>query len=112
MGKQSEIKFTVALDDEKIPERIQWEAADSGVSGKKDCGATMLAVWDNQEHTSLRIDLWTKDMPIDDMKRFFYESFMSMADTYQRATQDAMNAEEIRKFSQSFATKASLFSKQ
>ena len=110
--KQSEIKFTITLDENKVPEKIQWEAADSGISGKKDCGATMLAIWDSNEHTTLRIDLWTKDMPVDDMKRFFYESMMSMADTYQRATEDTANAEEMRKFSESFAKKSELFKKQ
>ena len=107
--KTSEIKFNVALDDNKIPEKIQWEASDSGISGKKECGAIMLSVWDPNENTTMRIDLWTKDMPVDDMKRFFFETMMSMADTYQRATEDALNAEEIRKFSESFAKKMELF---
>ncbi len=109
--KQSEIKFTVTLDENKIPEQIQWEASDSGISGRKECGATMLAIWDPKENTTLRIDLWTKDMPIDDMKRFFYENLMSMADTYQRATEDTANADELRKFSESFAKKIELFRK-
>jgi len=107
--KQSEIKFGITLDEDKIPEKIQWEASDSGMAGKKDCSATMLAIWDPKENTTLRIDLWTKDMPVDDMKRFFYESFLSMADTYRRATEDQVNAEEIRKFSEAFAKKAGLF---
>ncbi len=109
--KDSEIKFIVSLDENKIPEKIQWEASESGMNGKKDCDATMLSIWDSKESTTLRIDLWTKDMPVDDMKRFFYESFMSMADTYQRATQDSPGAQEIRKFSESFAQKAELFRK-
>jgi gliding motility-associated protein GldC len=107
--KQSVIKFEITLDEQHIPEQIQWEASDSGMAGKKDCGATMLAIWDPVENTTLRIDLWTKDMPVDDMKRFFYECFMSMADTYQRATQDSGQSEAIRKFSESFAKHTELF---
>ena len=110
--KQSEIKFAITLDENKIPERIQWEANDSGVVRKQDCSASMLSIWDSKDNTYMRIDLWTKDMPVDDMKRFFYESFMSMADTYQRATQDTSGSLEIRKFSESFAQKAELFRKQ
>ena len=106
--KTSEIKFIVTLDEDKIPEKIQWEASDSGVIGKKNCGATMLSIWDSGDNTTMRIDLWTKDMPVDDMKRFFYETLMSMADTYQRATNDKVNAEEMRKFSESFARKTEL----
>jgi gliding motility-associated protein GldC len=107
--KTSEIKFTVTLDDNKIPDKIQWEAADSGITGKKNCDAMLLAVWDSAESTTMRIDLWTKEMPVDNMKRFFFETMMSMADTYVRATEDKLNAEEIRKFSQSFAKKVELF---
>ena len=110
--KDSEIKFIISLDENKVPEKIQWEASDSGVFGRKECSATMLSIWDSKDHTTMRIDLWTKEMPVDDMKRFFYESFMSMADTYQRATQDTANAEEIRKFSNAFAKNTDLFRKQ
>jgi gliding motility-associated protein GldC len=31
----------------------------------------MLALWDQSYKNTLRIDLWTKDMPVDEMKRFF-----------------------------------------
>jgi gliding motility-associated protein GldC len=109
--KHSEIIFSIQLDDNAIPERIQWDASDSGMSGKRDCGATMLALWDPNDRTTLRIDLWTKEMPVDDMKRFFYESMKSMADTYQRATEDKENAEMMRKFSDRFAEKTGLFQK-
>jgi gliding motility-associated protein GldC len=107
--KESEIKFIVSLDENQVPEKIQWEASDSGIIGRKDCLATLLSIWDTKENTTMRIDLWTKDMPVDNMKKFFYESFMSMADTYQRATLDQSGAQEIRKFSESFAKKAELF---
>ncbi len=107
--KQSEIKFTVTLDDHKVPESIQWEATDSGVEGKRDCKATMLTVWDAKENTTLRIDLWTKDMAVDEMKRFFYENMMTMAETYQRATNDAHMSREIKLFADKFAKETELF---
>lgn len=110
--KTSEIKFTITLDSNNVPEKINWEATESGIEGVKPCKSIMVSVWDAAEDATMRIDLWTKEMLIDDMKRFFYENMMSMADTYQRATNDAENAEEMRKFSQHFATKAELFKKQ
>ena len=110
--KTSEIKFIVTLDDEKIPQSITWEASGSGVQGIKPCKATMLSVWDATENTTLRIDLWTKDMLIDDMKRFFYESLMTMADTYQRATQDATLAGDMKKFADEFGKRSELFKTQ
>ena len=106
--KTSEIKFTVTLDEEKIPQTIQWEAEDSGIEGKKDCKATMLTVWDSQANTTLRIDLWTKEMLVEDMKRFFYENLMTMADTYLRATNDAVMSREMKKFADHFAKESEL----
>ena len=106
---KSEIKFNVTLDEERIPQAINWEATDSGVAGVKDCLATMITVWDKQEKTTLRIDLWTKDMLIDDMKRFFYESLVTMADTYKRATQETELADDMKKFAEEFARKSDLF---
>jgi len=103
--KKSEIKFNVTLDEERIPQAINWEATDSGIEGTKDCLATMITVWDKHEKTTMRIDLWTKDMLVDDMKRFFYENLVTMADTYKRATQETELADELKKFADEFARK-------
>jgi len=105
----SEIKFNITLDDERIPQAMNWEATDSGIEGVKPCKATMITVWDANEGTTMRIDLWTKDMLIDDMKRFFYESLVTMADTYSRATQETELADEMKKFAAEFARKGKLF---
>ncbi len=110
--KTSEIKFTINLDNNQVPQSINWQASDSGIEGTKPCKSIMISVWDAVEDTTMRIDLWTKEMLVDDMKRFFYENMMSMADTYQRATNDSENAEEMRKFSEHFAKKTDLFKKQ
>jgi len=110
--KNSEIKFTIGLDNNNVPETIHWEATESGIEGIKPCKSIMVSVWDAKEDATMRIDLWTKEMLVDDMKRFFYENLMSMADTYQRATNDTENADEMRKFSDYFAKKTELFKKQ
>jgi gliding motility-associated protein GldC len=102
---KSEIKFNITLDDERVPENISWEASDSGMQGEKKCNATLLSIWDPADNTTLRIDLWTKDMLVDDMKRFFYENFITLADTYLRATNDEENTAEIRKFAEGFGKK-------
>jgi gliding motility-associated protein GldC len=106
--KKSEIKFTVTLDGQKQPVAIEWQADDSGINGVKPCKALMISLWDEQEKSTLRIDLWTKDMVVNDMQRFFYESLSSMADTYLRATNDETIAKELREFSEKFAKKASM----
>jgi gliding motility-associated protein GldC len=104
--KQSEIKITITLDNEQVPETLEWEATDSGMEGRRPCKATMLTLWDEKENTTMRIDLWSKDMLVDDMKRFFYENFMTMADTYRKATNEEELSKEIRKFAEWFGQKS------
>jgi gliding motility-associated protein GldC len=108
MMKKSEIKFIVTLDEQKQPVEISWQAEDSGIEGMKACKSLMISLWDEKESSTLRIDLWTKEMMVNEMQRFFYESLSSMADTYLRATNDENTAAELREFSDKFAKKASL----
>jgi gliding motility-associated protein GldC len=106
--KESEIKLTIRLDDENVPEVISWSATDSGMEGVRQCRAMMLSIWDPKENSSMRIDLWTKDMVVEDMQRFIYENFVLMADTYLRATKDNEATEEIKKFAEAFSKKTGI----
>ena len=100
--KKSEIKFTVTLDESKNPTALHWNAEDSGTEGDKECKAVMLTLFDKKENTTMRIDLWTKDMMITDMQQFYYEMFMSMADTYLNATNDKLLSTNIKNFARQF----------
>ena len=64
----------VELDENKIPEKITWSASDGGVENKPS-KAVFLSVWDHDPQETLKIDLWTKDMPIDQMNVFFHQTF-------------------------------------
>jgi gliding motility-associated protein GldC len=103
----SEIKLNIALDENKIPEKIHWTAEDGGVSNE-ETKAVMLSVWDNNKKESLRIDLWTKDMPVDEMKIFFHQTLSAMAETFQRATNDDKMSATMRDFCDYFAEKLEL----
>lgn len=105
--KTSEIKFDVTLDDNKVPESLKWTAKDGGIENQVT-KAIMLSVWDSKTKESLRIDLWTKDMPVDEMKIFFHQTLVAMADTFQRATTDDKMADTMRDFCEYFAEKLEL----
>lgn len=62
----------------------------------------MLSFWDAADKTTLRIDLWTKDMMVDEMADFFYQTMMTMADTYGRATRHEELVDEMKKFAKDF----------
>jgi len=103
----SEIKLSIELDENRVPEKLSFTAADGGVENQ-DSKAMMLSVWDADKQESLRIDLWTKDMPVDQMKIFFHQTLVSMSESYQRATQDEKMALTMKDFCDYFAEKLEL----
>ena len=103
--KKSEIKLSITLDESKQPVAIHWKADDSGIEGMQEAKSMMLALWDKKEKSTMRIDLWTTEMMVEEMQFFFYETLASMADTYLRATNDNVMAEEMRKFAKIFGEK-------
>ena len=108
--KQSEIKFTVTLDENNLPEKIDWIASDANEESTSK--ALMISLWDAKENNTLRIDLWTKDMIIDEMKQFYHQSLLSMADTFERATGEVEASKEMRAFAQHFAEKLNMIVKR
>ena len=106
-SETSEIKFTIELDENKVPEKLSWTAQDGGIQDEA-AKAIMLSIWNSDKKESLRIDLWTKDMPVDEMKIFIYQSLLAMADTYERATNDEKMTATMRDFTEYFAEKLEL----
>jgi gliding motility-associated protein GldC len=103
----SEINFFIDLDENKVPEKLRWSAQDGGVNSE-EAKAIMLSIWDSKTKESLRIDLWTKDMPVDEMKLFFHQTLVAMSDTYLRATGDEKMSETMKDFCDYFAEKLEL----
>ena len=98
--KQSEIKFIITLDNNNNPEKIDWSATDtSKLSTSK---AVMISLWDAQEKNTLRIDLWTKDMRVEEMNQFYHQNLLAMADSFERSTGEKEAAKDMRKFAQEF----------
>lgn len=100
----SEIKITVNLDENHIPEKLHWEATDTNEKAA-EAKAILMSIWDPKAKETLRIDLWTKEMQVDEMKHFFHQTLVSMADTLERATNEDKMAGDMRDFCAHFAEK-------
>jgi gliding motility-associated protein GldC len=96
---ESTIQIQVSLDENKMPSDISWSAPDNAK-------AFLLSLWDGSDKTALRIDLWTKDMMVDEMEDFFYQTLMTMADTYQRATRHDDLSADIKNFARALYKKS------
>ncbi len=103
----SEIKFNIELDENRVPEKLSWTAQDGGVNNEA-AKAILLSIWDSKAQETLRIDLWTKDMPVDEMKKFFHQTLVAMSDTFRRATGDEKMADTMKDFCDYFAEKMEL----
>ena len=108
MNKKSEIKIFVELDDQKMPVNIEWEATDAGFDGKKPAKTLMLSLWDEKENVTLGIDLWTKEMTVEEMSLHYHQMLFKMADTFERATLNTEVANILRDFSSEFAKQLKL----
>lgn len=102
--KTSKITIDVTTDENKVPEHMVWSASDAGIENQRT-KAMILAMWDADERNTLRIDLWDKDMEVEEMKRFVHQTILTLADSFERATGEDKMALTMRDFCEYFAEK-------
>ncbi|MEO6820710.1 MAG: gliding motility protein GldC [Ginsengibacter sp.] len=102
---ESTINIKVLLDAEKVPQKISWNATGSTAEEPQSAKAMCVAFWDSMDKSALRIDLWTKDMMVDEMADFYHQVFVTMGDTFLRATQNAELSNDIKVFAAQFHDK-------
>ncbi|NJN25087.1 MAG: gliding motility protein GldC [Cyclobacteriaceae bacterium] len=96
---KSQIIFDIELDKEHVPEKITWQASDNPQGDEAaETKAVSISLWDQKEKHSLRIDLWSKDMPVDEMKTFYIECIAGLGDSVKRSTNDTEMAQQIHDF--------------
>jgi len=108
MSRTAEIKLTVELDAENLPTSIEWQATEAHEPGPMPCQSMLLSLWNSESKTTAAIDLWTKDMTVDDMNLYFYQVIHKMADSYLRATKNNDIANLIHEFGNGFGNKLGL----
>ena len=104
--KETEIRIKVKLDDNNIPEQISWSAPDGGMKDQLS-KAILLSFWDSQKKETLKMDLWTKEMPVDEMKTFVLQTFLSMKQSISKATGEENLINLIDDFCTEFAKRIS-----
>ena len=100
----SEINIKVGLDENKVPEKLHWSAEDGAINDM-EAKALLLSVWDSNEKDTYKINLWTKEMPVNEMIQFFHQTLTSMADTFEAATNDEKMSATMRDFCDYYAEK-------
>ena len=86
--RQTEIKLNISLDKDNVPAHITWEATDKPADAENSTRAFALSIWEAEQNNTLRIDLWTDQMMMGEMRRFFLQSVAGLAQTLLNATGD------------------------
>src|ERR1700712_132507 len=94
--KESEIQFNIQLDNQNVPEKILWNATDNPTGKAEETKAITLALWDGENRSTMKIDLWVKDMPVEEMKLFYIEAIGGMAESLRSSTGDEYMFEKLR----------------
>jgi len=101
--KENNINLKVGLDENLIPEKIEWSSSDS--DKQATAKAFLLSIWDEKEMNTLKIDLWTKEMSVEEMSKFYFQTFLTMADTFEKATNEDQIALAMKDFAEFFGEK-------
>lgn len=113
VSKLSQIRVNIGLDDKNVPIEMDWDADDSPNKGKpQPCKAMLLSLFDRESLDTVKIDLWTNDMQVNEMDRFFFQTLRGMADTYFKATQNKDLAVDMQKFVHYFGEKTGIITKE
>lgn len=103
--KESQINIQVSSDVNNVPEKIVWNATDGPES--KEAKAILLSVWDEKEGM-MSINLWNKEMGVEEMKFLVHQTIHSLSQSFEKATGEDKMAATMRDFCDYFAEKMEL----
>ena len=113
MAKSSEINIKFQLTDENFLEAIEWSSSDGPEAGQfKKAKAMLFSLFDEDTKDTLKIDLWTTDMQVMEMDRFFFQTLKALADTYFKATKNSELASKMQYFARHFGEETEIIPKE
>ncbi len=107
VARTSEIVIRVGLDENNLPVKMKWSAEDGGMENAP-AKAFLLSLWDGNQNNTMKIDLWTKDMSVEEMKQFFHQTLLTLSDSFERATGEHNICEDLRDYCYHFADKMNI----
>jgi gliding motility-associated protein GldC len=111
--KTSNINIKIGLDENNVPAHLEWQADDNpNQKAPQECKAMLLSLFDMDTKDTMKIDLWTTKMQVNEMDRFFFQTLRAMADTYFKATQNREMAIDMQRFAQYFGEKTEIIPKE
>ena len=111
MSEKSNLNIVFDLDENQVPEKISWESISSEEKVQHEAKAAFLSFWDKKDDNAMSLNLWTKDISIEEMSKFYFQTFITMADNFEKATNEDQIALAMRDFADFFGEKMGIIPK-
>jgi len=106
-NKKERLTVDVSMDDNLVPETIEWKSSQKNKDSEK-ASAALIYFWNAEKNETYNLDLWTKEMSIEEMNKMIFQTLMTLANTYERATNEDQLANAMRDFSQFFGERTEI----
>ena len=95
--RKSKISFEIELDENNLPQTISLNTDDGQL---KDVAikSYLISAWAEKTNETLRIDLWTKNMMVNEMLIMYHQTLLSMATSLEKATNEHKLADALRDY--------------
>ena len=108
--KKERLTIDVSMDDNLIPESIEWKSSQEN-KPSQTASAALIYFWDAKKNETFNLDLWTKEMSVEEMNKMMFQTLMTLANTYERATNEDQMANAMRDFGQFFGERTEILPK-
>ena len=108
--KKERLTIDVSMDDNLIPESIKWKSSQEN-KPSQTASAALIYFWDAKKSETFNLDLWTKEMSVEEMNKMMFQTLMTLANTYERATSEDQMANAMRDFGQFFGERTEILPK-
>lgn len=98
----SKLTFDLELDANNVPKKITMNSSDKQAENVH-LKSLMIAGWDEKTKETLRVDLWTKDMMVNEMFIMYHQTLISMANTLEKSTGHDKLAGALKDYCEFFA---------
>ena len=100
--KKSTLSFDLELDENNVPKKIVMNSTDKQAENV-NLKSVMIAAWDAKTQETLSVDLWTKDMKVNEMFIMYHQTLISMANTLEKSTGHDKLAGALKDYCEFFA---------
>ena len=105
---KSDISIHIELDEDRVPEKIEWKASDANQEHPAESKSVFLSLLDRDTLDTSTLFLWTKDLHVAEMDRNIFYALTALTDGYFKSTQNKELANEMRRFVHYFGEKTGI----